>query len=122
MNIKDKLLWIFLPSLTLILIGILAIDFPNFFKHTVVHHVHHGGLLTLVSVLFLYIFWGKFMGILSILLGTIGVIWFITEIFNKEKIMPVNTTIRQQIFTLAPPKIFDVVKSDLKAHKFGNKN
>jgi multidrug transporter EmrE-like cation transporter len=70
MNIKDKLAWILFPSLTLILIGIFAINFPDFFKtdggYTNIHK-----LPVFISRLFLYIFWGKTMGVVLIIAGVI---------------------------------------------------
>jgi multisubunit Na+/H+ antiporter MnhG subunit len=113
MNIKDKLVWIFLPSSALIIIGFLSINFPDFFKtdggYTNIHK-----LPVFVSRLFLYIFWGKTMGILLIVAGVILFAYFIKELFTKEKIIPADVVIKQQVTTLALSKAFKFGKKRLK--------
>jgi hypothetical protein len=116
MNIKDKLVWILLPSLVLIIIGILAISFPEFFKHEGGYAGYGGksGLLVFIYRLFLYVFWGKLMGFLSAFAGVIGLVYFAKEIFKKEQIVPVDVAIKQEVTTLALSKAFDFSKKRFK--------
>jgi hypothetical protein len=120
MNIKNELAWIFFPSSTLIIIGILAINFPSLFK-TIVGYTGRGLFIFILS-LFLYICWGKLMGFLLILTGFIGVVYFIKEIFKKNEIVPVDVALRQETTTLALSKAFKFSKKRLKRSHTKNNN
>jgi hypothetical protein len=116
MNIKDKLFWILFPSLVLITVGILAINFPDLFKHEDGYAGYGSkfGLLVFIYRLFLYVFWGQLMGFLLIFTGAISLVYFAKEIFKKEEIVPVDVAIKQEVTTLALSKAFDFGKKRFK--------
>ncbi|MBE9239661.1 hypothetical protein [Synechocystis salina] len=116
---KEKLTWIALPSIVLISIGILAFCFPEFFKHEGGYAGYGGnsGFIVFIYRVLLYIFWGKFLGIILIVLGAIGFVYFVKEIFKKEEPVPLDIQVKQEITTTVFSEAFKLAKKQIKKNQ-----
>ncbi|MFN9174883.1 MAG: hypothetical protein ACK58N_10340 [Synechocystis sp.] len=87
---KEKLTWIALPSAILLSIGAFALSFPELFKHEGGHAGYGGnnGFAVFIYRVLLYIFWGKPLGVILIILGVMGIIYFTKEILKQKSQFP----------------------------------
>ncbi|QHV01324.1 hypothetical protein [Synechocystis sp. CACIAM 05] len=116
---KEKLTWVALPSAILVNIGILAFSFPEFFKHEGGYTAYGGnnGFIVFIYRVLLYIFWGKSLGIILIILGAIGLIYFVKETFKKEEPVPLDVQVKQEITTKVFSETFKLAKKQIKKNQ-----
>jgi hypothetical protein len=119
---KEKSTWIVLPSVILAGIGVLSFSFPEFFRQDggYVGYGGKNGFVVFIYRVLLYIFWGKSLGIVLIILGLMGIVFFTKEIFKKEEPVPLETEIKQKITSDVLSKFITIGKKQIKKSQKSN--